>query len=146
MPVYFYSKNDQFGNFSNFSPHGFELDGKYWPTVEHYFQAQKFAGTGYEEHVRRAPTPQEARTRGRSREHPLRADWEDVKLDLMRRAVLRKFESHGELRDLLLSTGDEELIESSPMDYFWGCGAKGTGQNWLGRILMETRALLRNRE
>src|SRR6266566_10027691 len=42
MTIYFYgSKGQPYGCFSNFSPHGFELDGTWWPTSEHYFQAQK---------------------------------------------------------------------------------------------------------
>ena len=45
----FYKVNEVYGCFSNFSKHGFELDRKYWPTSEHYFQAQKFAGTEYAE-------------------------------------------------------------------------------------------------
>ena len=46
MPIYFYGVRTKiYGCFSNFSPHGFELDGYWWPTNEHYFQAQKFATT-----------------------------------------------------------------------------------------------------
>ncbi len=45
MTIQFYSKTDAYAWTSNFSPHGFELDGKHWPTVEHYFQAVKFFGT-----------------------------------------------------------------------------------------------------
>ena len=64
----------------------------------------------------------------------------------MRRAVLRKFETHAALRALLLSTGDEEIVENAPGDFYWGCGADGSGRNMLGRILMETREILRARE
>lgn len=64
----------------------------------------------------------------------------------MRRAVLRKFETHRALRDLLLSTGHEEIVENAPGDYYWGCGADGTGKNMLGKILMEVREALRSRE
>lgn len=42
MTIYFYMIGEEYGCFSNFSPHCFELDGLYWPTSEHYFQAQKF--------------------------------------------------------------------------------------------------------
>ena len=42
MPIYFYSKSKEFGRLSNFSLHGFELDGAFWPTVEHYFQGRSF--------------------------------------------------------------------------------------------------------
>ena len=146
MAIYFYSKLDEYGEFSNLSLHGFELDGKTWPSVEHYFQAQKFPGTDYAERIRRAKNPKQAKSLGRSRSVPLRPDWEEVKIGLMRGAILRKFETHADLRALLLSTGDEELIESAPNDYFWGAGRTGTGQNWTGKLLMEVRAILRARE
>ena len=77
MTIYFYRVNEPYGCFSNFSPHGFRLDGKWWPTSEHYFQAQKFAGTPYEEKVRLAKSPMEAANTGRDRRLPLRDDWEE---------------------------------------------------------------------
>ena len=51
-----------------------------------------------------------------------------------------------DLRRQLLETGDEELVEKAPRDYFWGCGASGSGKNMLGQILMEVRSELRERE
>ena len=147
MTIYFYSvRGEPYGCFSNFSPHTFTLDGAVWPTTEHYFQAQKFAGTPHVEDVRRARTPKDAAARGRDRTRPLRPDWEAVKDDVMRRAVLRKFETHAAIRAILLSTGDEELVENTTGDYYWGCGSDGSGKNMLGRILMEARATLRARE
>lgn len=144
MTIYFYSRTDQYGDFCNYSSHGFEIDGRYWPTVEHYFQAQKFAGTVYEETIRCARTPGDAKGGGRNKSIPLRADWESVKDEIMYRAVLRKFETHEDIRHRLLQTGDEELVESAPGDYYWGCGADGTGQNKLGKIIMAVRAQLRD--
>src|SRR5258708_4089651 len=137
MPIYFYTTTDLYGCFSNFSRHGFELEGKYWPTAEHFFQAQKFAGTDHERHIARARTPKEAAQRGRDRSVALRTDWESAKDDVMRRAVLRKFETHQDLREILLGTGNQELVENAPGDYYWGCGADGSGQNRLGKLLME---------
>jgi N-glycosidase YbiA len=145
MPIYFYSTKNEYGEFSNFSPHGFELDGKYWATSEHFFQAQKFVGTPHEDEVRKAKSPMIAARMGRSRQRPLRKDWEKVKDDVMRRAVLRKFETHAALRDILLGTGDEQLVENAPGDYYRGCGEDGSGKNMLGQILMEVRETLRNR-
>jgi ribA/ribD-fused uncharacterized protein len=121
------------------------LDGATWPTSEHYFQAQKFAGTPHVEDVRIARTPKQAAELGRDRQRPLRADWEQVKDDVMRRAVLRKFETHADIRATLLATGDEALVENAPGDYYWGCGKDGTGKNMLGKILMEIRDVLRKR-
>lgn len=120
-----------------------DLDGEWWPTVEHYFQAQKFAGTPHVEAIRAAGTPKRAKELGWSRQYPPRADWEAVKDEVMRQAVLRKFELHREIREVLLSTGDEELVENAPSDYYWGCGKDGSGLNRLGQILMAVRAELR---
>src|ERR1700753_110761 len=118
MAILFYNTRDQpYGCFSNFSAHGFELDGLWWPTSEHYFQAQKFVGTFYVERIRQASSPREAARFGRRRDFPLRPDWEAVKDDVMRRAVLRKFEVHADLRTVLLATGDAEIIENAPNDY-----------------------------
>lgn len=143
MTILFYNTTGPHGYLSNFARYGFEIDGKYWLTVEHYFQAQKFAGTEHELKIQRASTPKQAKDLGRSRDVPLRFDWEQIKDQVMRQAVLRKFETHGDIRALLLNTEDEELIENSPSDYYWGCGADGSGRNMLGKILMEVRAGLR---
>lgn len=144
MTIYFYGTRDQYGCFSNFSPHGFELDGFYWPTSEHYFQAQKFAGTSHAEQIRQVKTPKDAAKMGRDRKRPLRSDWEQVKDDIMRKVVLCKIETHADIRKVLLSTGNELIVENSPIDYYWGCGADGSGKNMLGLILMEVRDIVRD--
>lgn len=144
MTIYFYSTREQYGCFSNFSPHGFELDGSWWSTSEHYFQAQKFAGTSNVEEIRQAKTPKQAAKMGRDRSRPLRTDWEEVKDSIMRQAVLHKFETHADIRKVLLSTGDQLIVEKAPRDYYWGCGANGSGKNKLGLILMEVREMLRD--
>jgi ribA/ribD-fused uncharacterized protein len=146
MTIFFYDVDQDYGEFSNFSLYGIELDGHWWPTTEHYFQAQKFAGMPYEEQIRLTATPKQAAKIGRDRQLPLRPDWEQVKDEVMRRALLRKFETHPQLRELLLATGDEEIVERNVDDEYWGCGKEGTGNNRLGHLLMEVRALLRERE
>src|SRR4028119_765559 len=144
MPIYFYvPREEPYGAFSNFSPHGVEMDGQWWPTSEHYFQAQKFAGTPHADQIREVKTPKDAARMGRDRSRPLRSDWERVKDDIMRKAVLRKFETHADIREVLLSTGDAPIVENAPGDYYWGCGADGSGKNMLGQILMEVREILR---
>ena len=77
--IEFYGTRDAYGEFSNFAPFPFTLHGKTWPTSEHYFQARKFAGTEHEELIRLAGSPMVAARMGRSRQRPLRADWELVK-------------------------------------------------------------------
>lgn len=140
-PIYFFSKQDLYFELSNFAPYGFEDDRAYWPTVEHYFQAQKFVGpenAAYRERIRTARSPKEAKTLGQTRAVLLRADWEAVKEDVMRYALRKKF-ARSELRALLLSTGRRMLIENSPYDRYWGIGKDGTGKNRLGILLMEVR-------
>lgn len=146
MTIYFYHIKDKYGCFSNFSPHGFEMDGLWWNTNEHYFQAQKYAGTSYAESIRTAKTPKEAARIGRDRSLPLRSDWNQVKENMMKKGVLKKFQIHTDIREILLSTGNELIIEDSPVDYYWGCGKDGTGKNRLGHILMEVRELLRQQK
>lgn len=146
MPIYFYSTRGQYGCFSNFSRHGFELDELWWMTSEHYFQAQKFVALqdrGWFDKIHGARTPKEAAKMGRSRKHPLREDWNEVKDEIMHRAVLCKFQTHEEIREILLGTGDELIVENAPNDYYWGCGKDGSGKNKLGEILMAVREILR---
>lgn len=83
---------------------------------------------------------------GRDRTHPLRGDWEQVKDGIMEQGVLKKFETHVDIREILLYTGEEEIVENSPIDYYWGCGKDGSGKNKLGQILMTVRKILRDRQ
>ena len=130
---------------SNFSPPGFEADGSFWPTVEHFFQAQKFADPEIRERIRRALTPKEARSLGQSRSFPVRGDWDDVRESVMLRGLRLKFRVPA-ARALILSTQDRPLVESSPFDYFWAAGQDGSGQNRLGQLLVQVRDELCNDE
>jgi ribA/ribD-fused uncharacterized protein len=144
--ILFYSTRDEYGCFSNFSAHPVTLNGKRWPTTEHYFQGQKFADTPHEEAVRQANSPAIAARIGRDRKRPLRRDWEAVKDAVMREAVLAKFTQHADLRETLLDTGDAEIVEHTARDSYWGDGGDGSGRNMLGRILMSVRDELRRAE
>ena len=142
-PIRFYSTADLWGDFSNFAPWPIRLDGEVWPTSEHYFQAQKFAAPRTQARIRKANTPGLAARMGRDRALPLRKGWDGMRIAVMRKAVAAKFTQHPALRELLLSTGDAPIIEHTEHDSFWGDGGDGSGQNWLGRILVELRTTLR---
>ena len=148
MPEFirFYSVSDDYGHFSNFAGFPIELDGRTWPTSEHYFQAQKFQEREHQETIRKTTSPMIAARLGRDRKKPLRKDWESVKVSVMRKAVLAKFTQHAELRDELLATGDAKIVEHTERDDYWGDGGDGSGKNMLGRILMEVREALRNED
>ena len=139
----FYAVGDNYGCFSNVSPHPIVLKAKTWPTSEHYFQAQKLAGTPDEEEVRQAKSPMIAARMGRSRKRPLRKDWEAVMNRIMHEAVLAKFTQHAELRATLLSSGNATIVEHTEKDRYWGDDGDGSGRNRLGQILMQVREELR---
>jgi N-glycosidase YbiA len=147
MTIYFYKACDPYGCFSNFSAHGIEIEGVFWATVEHYYQAQKFVGS-VDEYIipiiHAANTPEIAAALGRNCDRSLRSDWDRVKIQVMQKAVFQKFLTHTDIRKILFETGEQPLIEDSPCDYFWGCGSDKSGQNHLGKVLMDVRAKLRN--
>lgn len=143
--IEFYRERDEHGYMSNFSKHGFELDGEYWPTSEHYYQAMKSDDAEQQDWVRTAPDPKTAKLRGcTATKMDLRPDWEDVKVNVMLTALRAKFKQNDDIRAQLLATNDEILVEASPWDAVWGTGPRGDGQNLLGYCLMLVRAELRN--
>jgi ribA/ribD-fused uncharacterized protein len=141
--IEFTGADGEFGCFSNHAPYPIQLKGKSWPTSEHYFQAQKFAGGPHEEAIRLEPSSARAAEMGRDRSQLMRNDWESVKETLMREAVLAKFRQHPSAQKILLGTGSSRIVEHSATDRYWGDGGDGSGKNMLGRILMEVREDLR---
>jgi len=137
--IRFYSVSDEYGCFSNFAPYPILLDGKCWPTSEHYFQAQKFEDPAHQESIRQEKSPRIAARLGRDHKKKLRRDWESVKVAIMRKAVQAKFAQHDAIRAILLSTGDAKIVEHTENDAEWGDGGDGSGKNKLGQILMEVR-------
>ena len=117
---------------------------KYGPPRSTTFRAQKFAGTEHEERVRLAPTPRIAADIGRNKTLPLRTDWEQVKESIMKEALLAKVAQYPKIKELLLSTGDAEIVEHSPKDRYWADGGDGSGKNRLGVIWMEIRKELQD--
>ena len=142
MTIYFHGATDDYAAFSNFAPYGVEMDGLWWRTVEHYFQAMKFPDEAHRERIRAAGPPGRAKRLGLSRAHPIRPDWDELRDAVMLDAVRVKFRTHEAPRTLLLSTGEEKIAENSG-DLHWGTGPDGSGLNRLGEILMRVRAELR---
>lgn len=141
--VRFYETGGPHGFLSNFAAYPIRLREKTWPTSEHFFQAQKFCGTDHEEEIRTTASAMVAARKGRSRKRPLRADWEDVKEDVMLEALRAKFSQHAEIRDALLATGDARIVEHTNNDRYWADGGDGSGKNRLGVLLEQVRGELR---
>lgn len=125
---------------SNFFPCKVTVDGIPYGSAEAAFQAQKCATR--EEMVKFSKmSASEAKKAGR--QVCLCFNWESVKYNRMRKVVKAKFEQNPELAKKLLATGDAYLEEGNTWgDRVWGT-VNGQGSNNLGKILMDTRDMLR---
>ena len=126
---------------SNFAT-GFDFadpdTGEWWATTEHYYQAGKTPIERERGEIQAAPTPFEAKKLGQNVN--TFTDWDNRKIDVMRRALKLKFSPGSKAAELLLDTGWDYLVEYAPWgDVFWGVDKDLRGQNWLGRLLMERR-------
>lgn len=137
---------------SNFYPCEIEFQGITYPSNENYYVAMKINDmqlingqmltvNDARELVASIESPGKVKRFGRSIK--VRKDWDDVKLKVMEYGVRQKFTKHKNLSDLLISTGDEQLIEGNWWgDIFWGV-CDGKGENNLGKILMKVRDEIR---
>jgi len=141
--IEFSSKTIEYSEFSNFYESPFTLKGLEWPSVEHYFQAQKFPGDPkFQEVIRNALTPSAAKKLGKTKSSHFRRDWESAKEMVMLDALQAKFEQDDYLTSLLKSTGNATLKEKSSSNSYWGIGENGKGKNRMGQLLMIVRQSL----
>lgn len=169
LSIKFYDPKSPYYEFSNFFEEPFNLDGRTWPTVEHYFQAAKFTDPEYVEVIRNCSTPCKAFVLARQKlkggyaakwcvnlkggdrrllndiileycpRVSIRPDWDEVRVDVMQKALMAKFSQSKRLKTMLLETQDKIIMEDSPRDSFWGIGKDGKGTNMLGHLLMKVR-------
>lgn len=137
----------KFAFLSNFYLSPMTVDGIIFPTVEHLFQAAKTVSLVEREKIAAAATPGQAKRLGRN--VILCDNWEEIKDDVMLNALRLKF-AILPLREKLLATGNEELVEGNTWhDNIWGnCSCdrckKIEGQNKLGKLLMQIREEIRS--
>ena len=72
----------------------------------------------------------------------LRTDWEEVKDEIMMKALREKFKDPY-LKALLISTGDYPSVQIKYCRY-WGSGPNGRGLNKLGVLLQNLRDEIKN--
>jgi ribA/ribD-fused uncharacterized protein len=131
---------DDYAALSNFAPAWVWLEGRRYPSVEHAYQAAKTLDICKRAEIREARSAGEAKRLGQA--VALRPDWDDARLGIMRRLLVQKFDQ-AKFAEVLLSTGDAQLIEGNDWgDVFWGV-CRGSGKNYLGRMLMDIRHELR---
>ena len=138
--IEFSSKSEAFSELSNFYNAPFTIGSKTYPTVEHFFQSQKFPGDSVlQEKIRVAKTPVGAKRMGQTASEHFRPDWEEVKEQVMLEGLRAKFTQNPEVAALLRSTGTAALYEKMPRDSYWGTGPNGCGRNRMGRLLEQIR-------
>ena len=143
MAIRFYKEFGELGYLATYSNHGFIKDGIYYQTSEHYYQSKKFKNKAVVKKIIKAKTPKEASEIGRDRNNKLRPNWKLIKNDVMYEAVLYKFLTHKDIQEKLLATGDEEIIEETVKENYWGCGPLHDGQNNYGKIMSLVRENIR---
>jgi ribA/ribD-fused uncharacterized protein len=126
---------------SNFYKASFvDDDDVQWETSEHYYQAGKFTDETFIEEVRNTPLK---KLKKKAYSKKSRLDWNEIKIEVMRKALRYKFTQNEDIRKLLLDTGNSHLEETNTWkDFFWGV-CYGLGDNHLGILLMELREELR---
>ena len=144
---------------SQWWPAMFVVDGRTYPTAEHYMMAQKAELFGDQDTlaaILASSSPSQAKNLGRRVRDFDDERWIAHRFDIALRANLAKFGQNPELEDWLISTGDAILVEASPVDKIWGIGLAADdararepknwqGLNLLGFVLMKTRHALKSK-
>ena len=146
MAIYFYKEFGPLGYLANYSNHGFYIGNIFYKTVEHFYQSKKFLNSELQNKIINAETPKEASNIGRDRNNKLRDNWINIKQDIMLEGVLEKFRQNKDILIKLLNTGNEEIVENTVDEYYWGCGKDKSGENNFGKILVKAREILKNEE
>lgn len=148
--IRFSKSSGKYGCFSNFYLCPVAFDGMNFSNSEAAWQSQKCVIISTKKNFE-IKSPSQAKASGRRVK--LREDWEDVKYQLMIDVCYAKFTQNPALKEILLSTGEEELIEDTTgwHDNIWGnCSCAKCmnieGKNLLGKALMEVRKKIREEE
>jgi ribA/ribD-fused uncharacterized protein len=137
---------DEFSFLSNFHPCTVVIGLMKFPSSEHAFMSFKNDSDEWKKECQRFDlTPGQIKKKGRKID--LVNDWEDIKIESMRTALMSKFRQNKDLKEKLLNTGNQNLVEGNWWgDIVWGVCLKSNpniGENHLGRLLMEVRSLLK---
>lgn len=144
--IYFYPP--EYYVFDNFSSFQVEYKGKIYPTSEHAYQSSKFVKTDKElaERIRNAKSAHEAFKLAEANKDKKEKNWDDIKLKVMKEILICKVTQHEYVMKKLLQSGDREIVEDSWRDSYWGWGEEKKGSNMLGKLWMEVRKEIRNKE
>lgn len=135
------SGENKYRVFSNLYKSTFVMDGREFPTVEHYLAYAKFAESDaeYAATILAQKNPALVTGMARSKDHAARTDWDTKRNELLTAALAAKF-TNTDLSALLKETGEAPIEFETTTDAYMGIGAAGTGENMLGKALMALRA------
>ncbi len=134
----------RFMDLSAFSAHEVEIDGIVFRTVEHGYHALRIKPSPERESIMSTRSPMDAWREGQKYKNNPKLLVEGYdKLAIMEKLCRAKLQQHNDVREVLLSTGDRELLKVYDTDYYWGTGADGTGENKMGKLWMKLRDELR---
>jgi len=144
---------DEYGWLGNMSPYPVSHNGKTYRTTEALFQALRFDDEMIIESIREQKSPMSTKMKAKKhRDRMVVVPLSEADLDNMRLVLRLKLLQHSKLRDDLLATGEEEIVEDCTKrprgsGLFWGAANRDgewIGENWLGRLWMDLRAELRS--
>lgn len=144
MAIEFYKEFGEYGYLANYAAYGFEKEGIYYKTVEHYYQSKKFENQEIINKIVNCDTPKEASQIGRDRANIRKNDFKNIKKQVMLEGVLEKFRQNKEICYKLIETRNEQIIENTVDEYYWGIGKEKNGKNNFGKILMQAREILKD--
>ena len=141
---------------SQWYPARFRVDSVAYPSAEHYMMAEKarfFGDSAKRQQILQAPTPAAAKALGREVGNFDADRWSQARVDIVIAGNLAKFAQNPALEAFLMGTGDQILVEASPVDLIWGIGLAENdpaaadpwawrGENLLGFALMAVREKL----
>ena len=157
--IYFWKTTDKYGAFSQWYESDFiSIDDIKFTCAEQYMMYQKamlFNDQEIAQEILNEINPKNIKALGRKIKYFDQKLWDDKKLSIVIMGNYYKFSQNISLGSLLLSTGDEDIAEASPLDKIWGigideksaqAGEEWKGENLLGKALMIVRNMLRFKE
>ncbi len=139
--------------FSQWYDAAFKVDKNHFMTAEHYMMYRKAMLFDDREAVKKllaATNPGAAKAIGREVQGFVQETWQQHRFEVVVEGNFAKFKAHEDLKNFLLGTDDQILVEASPVDPIWGIGLDEyhsnrfnpnlwKGENLLGFALMEVR-------
>jgi ribA/ribD-fused uncharacterized protein len=155
--LYFFSKEPENKELSNFYETNFKIDGVEYKSAEHAFEAIKAKTFGDDEtfeKILKAKSAQSAKSFGNKVKDFKEDAWAEKQDEVMKAVVRAKFTQNLELRKKLLDTEDKLLANADSRDKYWGIGTsantsiakdpkKWKGENKLGKMLEELRTQMK---